>query len=272
MKSADLERILEAARRAADKRIVGVALAPGDKWPVGRVVDGEFVDLDIRSVRIGGGLLSRQVFENCTFHRALVGGGKWQSVQFKHCTFIEAKVKSDSLAHWKGCTFDGCNWQRSAIAATNVIDCEFKQCRFEGVYLEEVTFTKCEMKEVMIAGRLKTVLFDHCSFTGFDFSATRFQELSFIGATISGFRSPSSDDSFVLQDTAALDSWLAVTASKEGEHAAALLWSDLEFLQKIGYPVCVDPSALTMPEESRRRILQIGRAVAEGQQSATERT
>lgn len=267
MESTDLNRALRATRRTADRQIVGAALRPGEKWRVGRVSDTKFVNLDVRTAQVGGGLF-HHVFANCTFDRALIGGSKWRSVRFENCVFLGPRTESQFRSYWEDCTFLGCTWQHGEIQATQVVSCTFEECRLSSVSIEECTFTGCSFDAVTLSGEWQTVLFDNCRLRAFDFSAVRFRELSFLQTSIqSEFRTPCFDDSFVVRDLAALQSWIAATAAEEGEQSASLLRSDLEFLQKIGYPICIDPSALTMSAEKKERILQIGRAISAPQQA-----
>lgn len=260
----DLKQILSnISSNQGSRKVTGISLAPGDKWPLQRVVETEFKDCDFRLMQMGG-LLSKPRFESCVFRQVRFGGGRWLGARFSGCEFEGSNVEDSALSFWKNCVFEDCRWSQSKIATSNLEGCVFSKMDLVSVVLDQFCVRNSIFSTVTLTGDLQTVLFDKCEFKNFDFSATKFRELTFLDAEIDGdFIGPLNDENILVFDLKDLEKWVSAVEGEMGSKTASLLQRDLDFLRSTGRPICIDLRSFEeLPESSRRLVVAIGKSVA----------
>ncbi len=86
-------------------------------------LDGErFIDLDLSSIDLSGGVLQNCTFENCQFKEAKLANGLFSRGRFSNCDFTQADLQQALLdsSTFKDCTFTQAKLDKASLNAVHV--------------------------------------------------------------------------------------------------------------------------------------------------------
>ena len=150
---------------------------------------GSFRGLHVGPMRIHTISCENTEWEACLFDGTTFDGIDFRGAFFNGCTFHECRFANAVLAQ---ASFDGCVWQKSAIAdprdleAAELTNCQFKDCELTGLHfldsvLESLTISGGVMRDWNGAAGLKSVVLRNVDADAIDTS-----EMTLTACTASG--------------------------------------------------------------------------------------
>lgn len=116
----------------------------------GKKLDGErFIDLDLSSIDLSGGVLQNCTFENCQFKQAKLTAGLFSRGRFVNCDFAQADLQQ---AVFDSSTFKTCTFTEARLGKASLNAVHAEKSPYDGADLTQAQAQRAQFVDSSFAG------------------------------------------------------------------------------------------------------------------------
>lgn len=149
----------------------------------GEKLDGErFIDLDLSSIDLSGGVLQNCTFENCQFKQAKLVTGLFSRGRFTNCDFTQADLQQALL---DSSTFKACSFSEAKLGKASLNAVRAEKSPFDGADLTQVQAPRAQFVDSTFVGAtLSQSDFAGARWQGCDLSGVNLQDANLAKAQL----------------------------------------------------------------------------------------